>query len=377
MHVLIAPNAFKNSLSASEAAEAIESGLRHSNLNCTCECFPIADGGDGTAELIIERFSGKGIIKEVKDPLGRTISSSFGLIEEGRIAVIEMADASGIKLLRKDELDPLHATTHGTGELIRFALDEGVRRIIIGLGGSATVDGGVGIVKALGGRFLNSDGEELSDLPESLVDLDKIDLSGVDQRVRDCEIIILCDVDNKLLGDKGAALVFGPQKGAAPKDVLKLEASLTRLRNVMFEETGKDLGLINHGGAAGGSAAGLNAFLGGKLVNGADYFLKLTGFEESVKKADLIITGEGSIDEQTLQGKGPFAVAQMAKKYNLKVIGLAGKVPEKENKELRENFDVLMAIGNGPTDVTTAMQFTRENLIRTAREVGNLIALKK
>jgi glycerate kinase len=280
-------------------------------------------------------------------------------------------------LLKAEELDPLHATSFGTGELIRFALDEGVNRIIIGLGGSATVDGGVGIVKALGGRFLNSDGRELSDLPESLVDLDKIDLSGFDQRVMDCEIIVLCDVDNILLGDKGAAKVFGPQKGASPKGVLTLEASLVGLRNVVLEESGKDIGQVKRGGAAGGSAAGLYAFLRGELVNGADYFLKLTGFEESFKKTDIVITGEGSIDEQTLQGKGPFAVAQMAKKYNLKVIGLAGKVPERKNKALRESFDVLLAIGNGPTDVGNAMLLTLENLIRTAVEIGNLLAFEK
>jgi glycerate 2-kinase len=377
MQILIAPNAFKNCLSAPEVAEAIELGLSRSKLDCTCECFPIADGGDGTASLIIEKFNGRRIEKDVKGPLGCTISSSFGLIDNGRIAVIEMADASGIKLLQKNELDPLHSTTFGTGELIRFALDEGVKRIIIGLGGSATVDGGVGIVKALGGRFLNSIDKELSNLPESLVDLDKIDLSGFDQRIRDCEIIILCDVDNKLLGEKGAAAVFGPQKGANHKDVLQLEASLTRLREVALKERGRDMGQVKHGGAAGGSAAGLNVFLDSKLVNGADYFLRLTGFEESVKKADLVITGEGSIDEQTLNGKGPFTVAQMAKKYNLEVIGLAGKVPVKENKALRQYFDVLMAIGNEPRDLSEAMKLTKENLIRTAKEIGNLIAFKK
>ena len=377
MNILIAPNAFKNSLSAREAALAIEKGLIQSKLNCTCECFPIADGGDGTAELIIEKFKGRRIVKKVKDPLGRPISSAFGLIEEGKTGVIEMADASGLKLLQKKELNPLHATTYGTGELIGFALDEGVSRIIIGLGGSATVDGGTGIVKALGGRFLNSDDKELIDLPESLVDLDKIDLSGVDQRIRDCEIIVLCDVDNKLLGEKGAAAVFGPQKGADNKGVLKLEASLVRLRDVALEETGRDMGQVKHGGAAGGAAAGLFAFLDAKLVNGADYFLKLTGFEESLKKADIVITGEGSIDEQSLEGKGPFAVAQMAKRYNLGVIGLAGKVPEKENKALRKYFDVLMAIGNKPAELAEAMQLTKENLIRTAKEVGNLIAFKR
>jgi glycerate kinase len=375
MQILIAPNAFKNSLSATEVAEAIELGLKQSKLECTYECFPIADGGDGTADLIIDKFCGKRIEKEVKDPLGRAISSSFGLIDEGGTAVIEMADASGLKLLRKNELDPLHATTYGTGELIRFALDEGVSRIIIGLGGSATVDGGTGIVKALGGRFLNSDGKEIEDLPESLIHLDKIDLSGIDQRIRDCEIIVLCDVDNKLLGDKGAAAIFGPQKGTDKRGVLILEASLDRLRDVALEETSRDMGQVKHGGAAGGAAAGLYAFLDAKLVPGADYFLKLTVFEESLQKADFVITGEGSIDAQTLEGKGPFAVALLAKKYNLEVIGLAGKVPEKENKALRKYFDVLLAIGNEPTDLADATKYTKKNLIRTAKEVGNLIAL--
>jgi glycerate kinase len=375
MHILIAPNAFKNSLTALEAARAIEKGLMQSNLACTCECFPIADGGDGTAELIIKKFGGNRITKEVRDPLGRIISSSFGLIDEGRTAVIEMADASGMRLLSEEELDPLHATSFGTGELIKLALNEGVSKIIIGLGGSATVDGGVGILKALGARFLNATDEELTGMPESLVDLNKIDLTRLDPRVFDCEITVLCDVDNKLLGSMGAASVFGPQKGASTEGVLKLEASLSKLRDVALKETGRDMVAVKHGGTAGGSAAGLYAFLDGKLVNGADHFLKLTGFEQSLKISDLVITGEGSIDEQTLQGKGPFAVARMAKKSNLPVIGLAGKVPMIKNEAISPYFDVLLAIGNGPADIVTAMQFTSENLIRTSCEMGNLLAL--
>lgn len=377
MHILIAPNAFKNSLSAWEAAEAIEKGLKQSKLDCTCECFPIADGGDGTAELIITKFKGKRIEKEVKDPLGRIISSSFGLIDDGRTAVIEMADASGLRLMSKDRLDPIFATSFGTGQLISYALDEGVSKIIIGLGGSATVDGGVGILKALGVRFIFKNSVEIFEQVEGLTLLNHIDLSGLDPRVKDCEITVLCDVENRLLGEKGAATVFGPQKGASPKDIITLEKSLSRLRYIALKETGRDMGKVKHGGAAGGAAAGLYAFLDAKLMDGAEYFLKFTRFEESVKKADLVITGEGSIDEQTLQGKGPFAVAQMAKKHNLGVIGLAGKVPERENEALRQYFDVLMAIGNGPTDVDSAMKLTRENLIRTAGEVGNLLALKK
>jgi glycerate kinase len=377
MHILIAPNAFKNSLTAWEVAQAIEKGLKQSKLTCTCECFPIADGGDGTAGLIIKKFDGNRITKKVRDPLGRIISSSFGLIDDGHTAVIEMADASGLRLLNEDELDPLLATTFGTGELIKLALDEGVSRIIIGLGGSATVDGGIGIVKALGARFLNSEDEELLDMPKSLVYLNKIDLSGLDPRVFDCDITVLCDVDNKLLGSMGAAAVFGPQKGASSEGVLKLEASLSKLRNVALKETGRDMGAVVSGGAAGGSAAGLYAFLNATIVNGAEYFLKLTGFEESLKISDLVITGEGSIDEQTMLGKGPYAVALMAKKRNLAVIGLAGKVPMKENESLRQYFDVLMAIGHGPTDIATAMQFTVDNLIRTSCEMGNLLAFAK
>jgi len=377
MHILIAPNAFKNSLTASEAAKAIEKGLLQSKLDCTCECFPIADGGDGTGDLIIHQLKGKRISKKVSDPFGRPITSSFGLIEEGRTAVIEMANASGLRLLKNDVLEPLHATTFGTGELIKYALDEGVGRIIIGLGGSATVDGGVGIVEALGGRFLNSKGIALTGMPESLVDLSSIDFSGLDPRVKDCEITVLCDVDNKLLGEMGSAAVFGPQKGADAKSVVKLEASLSRLRDIGFKETGRDMAEVKHGGAAGGSAAGICAFLNGKLVNGADQYLALTGFEERLQKADLVFTGEGSIDVQTLQGKGPFAVANKAKKMKLGVIGLAGMVPLKDNEALKHYFDVLLAIGDGPADLADAMQRTEDNLIRTAREVGDLLALMK
>ena len=365
MHILIAPNAFKNSLSAWEAAEAIELGLKQSKLDCKCECFPIADGGDGTAELIIEKFKGKRIVKDVYDPMGRHINSSFGLIDEGRTAVIEMADASGLRLIGKKRKNPMIATSFGTGQLISYALDEGVRKIIIGLGGSATVDGGEGILRALGVCFTYKFKDKFVEQVEGLALLTHIDLSGLDPRVKDCEIIVLCDVENRMLGKKGAAAVFGPQKGASPKEVVILEESLSRLRYIALKETGRDMGKVKHGGAAGGAAAGLYAFLGARLVDGADFLMKYTGFEESVKKADLVITGEGSIDEQTLQGKGPFAVAQMAKKHNLGVIGLAGKVPERENEALRQYFDVLMAIGNGPADMVTAMQLTRENLIRT------------
>ena len=373
-NILIAPNAFKNSLSAVDAAAAIAKGFLQSKLNCTCTCFPVGDGGDGTANLIIEKFNGKRVAVNVRDPLGREISTSFGLINNGKTAVIEMADASGLRLLNSAELNPLKASSYGTGEMIKRALDEGVDHLIVGMGGSATVDGGTGILQALGVRFLGANGNELIDLPENLPQLSTIDISTIDQRIFACTITVLCDVDNYLLGPLGSANVFGPQKGASAEGVLKLEASLTALRNIVLKEMGKDINLIKHGGAAGGAAAGLNVLLNATLVPGAAYYLELTGFEESLQRANIVLTGEGSIDEQTLQGKAPFAVAQMAKKYGLPVIGLAGKIPTEINAQLAQYFDMLLAINNGPSDIQTAIKNTSADLTRVSTQIGNLLA---
>jgi glycerate kinase len=375
MHILIAPNAFKNSLSAADAAKAIQEGFKKSNLQFTSQCFPVGDGGDGTGELIIKQLNGTVHSVEVHDPLGRIIQSSFGLIEEGRTAVIEMADASGLRLLSASELSPLVTTSHGTGELIKHALDRGVKKIILGIGGSATVDGGCGILNALGVRFLNSNGEELSVAPKDLLDLAEIDSPGLDKRVFDCEIIILCDVDNKLTGKDGAAEVFGPQKGAGKNEVKILDEVLSNFAAIAFQKTGKDLLSVRSGGAAGGTAAGLLGFLNARLVNGIDYFLQLTDFDSALKKCNLVITGEGSIDEQTLNGKGPFGVASRAKSNGIAVIGLAGKVPLEANQNLQQYFDVMLSIGHEPGDLSSAISCSRENLIRTAKQTGNLLAV--
>ena len=376
MHILIAPNAFKGSLDATAAAEAIRNGLRQSKLKCTSECFPVGDGGDGTAILLIQKCGGTIVPAEVHDPLGRKIRAAFGLIDNGNTAVIEMADASGLRLLRHEEFDPLHATTFGTGELIRCALDRGVNKIIIGIGGSATVDGATGILQALGVRFLNAGGKILSNLPEDLAGLESIDLSGLDQRISRCTLTVLCDVENSLLGEEGAAKVFGPQKGATGPAIKKLEAALAKLRDVLFRQTGKDLAVIKHGGAAGGVAAGLQGFLNATLVKGIDYFLDITGFEDALQKADLVITGEGSIDEQTLRGKGPFGVALRAREKNVPVIGLAGRVALEADAPLRQYFIQLLAIGHASVEMDKAMQNTAQDLQRTAMELGNQLAVK-
>ena len=374
MHILIAPNAFKNSLSATDAAKAIRAGLLDGGFNGSVECFPVGDGGDGTASLIVQHFGGFFIDVDAHDPLGRKVKTSVGFVDEGKTAVIEMADISGLKLLKQKELDPLHATSFGCGELILAALDRGAVKIILGIGGSATIDGGSGALQAMGARFLDRSKNELSGLPENLTDLDTIDISCIDKRIFNAEFIILCDVDNFLLGQKGAASVFGPQKGASEREVIQLENALTRLRDVSLIQTGLDMNKLRHGGAAGGISAGLNIFLNARLVQGIEYFLDMTGFDESLENTDILITGEGSIDQQTLEGKAPYGVARRAKKKNIRVIGLAGSIPSTTNRELDRYFDVLMAINQPYEDLETAILHTEANLRQTSFQLSKMIS---
>jgi len=374
MRILVAPNAFKNSLAATDVAEAIKEGLDESKLHCTVDCFPVGDGGDGTAELLLKYQNGSTITATVHDPLMRRISSSFGLTPDNKTAVIETANASGLRLLRTNELDPLHASSYGTGELIKRSLGRGVSRIIMCIGGSATVDGGVGLMQALGFQFLDKDEKELTNMPETLVNLEKIDFSRVDEKVKQRKIVVLCDVENVLLGNDGAAAVFGPQKGAKPVDVKKLERSLTKLSSIILKQTGKDVPTLKSGGAAGGMAAGLVAFLNAELVNGIDYFLSFTKFDESLEGKDLVITGEGSIDMQTLNGKGPFGVAKRAKEQSIPVIGLAGSISKEAVEPLRQYFDVLLSINIEPMELADALLLAPNNLKKTAKAIGDSLA---
>ncbi|GGB13185.1 glycerate kinase [Puia dinghuensis] len=358
MNILIAPNAFKNSLPADGAATAILLGLQQSRLHFTGECFPVGDGGDGTGDLLIKKLGGVVLEAPVRDPFGRERQATFGFIPASETAIIEMANASGIRLLKKTELDPLRALSTGTGDLIRAALDQNARHIIIGMGGSATVDGGAGILTALGVRFTD----------------EAIDTSGLDPRLAATELTILCDVDNPLLGPRGAAAVFGPQKGASPHAVQQLEANLQRLADNIYKTTGKDITTIPSGGTAGGAAAGLYGVLNASLVNGIEYFLQLTGFDDALQHSDLVITGEGSIDEQTLRGKAPFGVALHAKHAGIPVIGLAGKLPQNTTR-LDDYFDVLLSISRRLVPPAEAIKHTAANLTATSRALGNLLAL--
>jgi glycerate 2-kinase len=382
MHILIAPNAFKNSLSATEAAQAIQRGFEtralprtHDHPPLTTECFPVGDGGDGTGDLLIERLGGQRIAAQVRDPFGRPISTWWGLAGNGRTAIIEMANASGLRLMDRNELDPLKASSIGTGDLILAALDRNVERIILGMGGSATVDGGTGILQALGVKFFNADGQLLKNLPEDLTDLAAMDMDDFDPRLGKVELTVLCDVANPLTGPQGAAAIFGPQKGASEQDVQKLDACLQQLARVIHTQTGKVLSTLPRAGTAGGAAGGLYGVLGARLVSGIDYFLEITGFEAALDRCDWVITGEGSIDEQTLQGKAPHGVATCAKKKGKPVIALAGKVPLHEIPQLKEYFDVLLPISHGPVDLPYALRNTAPDLERTAAQLGNLLIL--
>lgn len=376
MKIVIAPNAFKNSLDAAAVAEAISKGLKQSNLMCETICFPVGDGGDGTGALLTAHFNAKKITVKVHDPLRRIIDAAFGFDEKNKTAIIEMADASGLRLLKPNEYDPLHATTFGTGELIKSALDKDAKKIIICIGGSATVDAATGILQALGAKFYDINENELQHLPASLKDVHAVNLLNLDKRILQTEMTVLCDVENTFLGEHGAVKIFGPQKGASEDDIKLLEEGFKRLCNIVYDESGRDMSMIKYGGAAGGIAAGLHTFLHAKLVNGIEHFLSITQFQEVLKDADFVITGEGSIDLQTLEGKAPYGVAVAAKKYNIPVIAIAGKVPLETNKELNKYFDVLLPINNEAMELSQAIQHTSENLERTAKLLGNLLYTK-
>jgi glycerate kinase len=280
--------------------------------------------------------------------------------------VIELAEASGLRRLRREEFDPLRATTLGTGELIRCALDYGANRILLAVGGSATVDGGAGILQALGVRFRNAQSADLSDLPEDLVALESMDLSGLDSRALRCGLTVLCDVENPLLGPQGAAPIFGPQKGATESTVKKLELVLTNFAGAVRRGTGRDITMFKHGGAAGGVAAGLHGVLNAGLVKGIDCFLDLTGFEAALSKADLVITGEGRLDGQTLEGKGPIGVALRARKKKIPVIALAGRIAPEALPALGRHFDQVLPITDASVELETALRETAVNLEQAA-----------
>lgn len=321
--VVVAPDKFKGSLTAVEAAEAIAEGLTAGCPEIDVVVLPVADGGDGTVQAAIAAGYRASTIT-VRGPTGEPVQADIAI--KGETAVLELAEASGLSRLPGGRPAALTASTYGTGELVRHALDVGARRIVLGIGGSATTDGGAGMVQALGARFLDADGRELVPGGAALLDLDHIDDTGLDPRLKEVDVVLASDVDNPLIGDRGAATVFGPQKGASADDVELLETALTRYCDVVQRDTGARIDAIPGGGAAGGAGAGAMAFLGARSTSGIGLVLDVIGFAQAVAGADLVVTGEGSLDAQSLAGKAPVGVANAASQSGVPVVALVGRL---------------------------------------------------
>ena len=374
MKILVAAGAFKQSLTAAGACAAIARGLEESGLGATIEQLPIADGGNGTLDAFLAA-GGERITVPVVDPLMRPISADYGLIDEGRTAVIEMALASGLELLQPDELNPLVASTYGSGQLMADALARGVERIIIGLGGSATVDGGMGCLNALGLQLLDASGVAIPPGGGGLASLAHIDAGGMDKRWRDVEVVIASDVENPTLGERGAARIFGPQKGADPAIVKQLERNMRHCFTLVHEQTGVDVRTAKGGGAAGAFAAGLMAFLNCRLESGIDLVLTHNRFREKLTDCALVITGEGQIDAQTLDGKGPLGVAKLAAAQGVPTIAIVGGLNIGDRLLHEAGVQAAFSIVDKPMPLEDALANAAELTRRAALRLGYVLRL--
>lgn len=369
MKIIIAPGAFKNSLSASQVAMAIRQGLSQSGLQADLHMIPIADGGNGTLDAFLAN-GGERVKVNVMDPLMRPVKAEYGLIDNGKTAVVEMALASGMELLKPEELNPLIATTYGTGQLMRSAKDRGAKKIIVGMGGSATVDGGMGCLRAIGLKLLDKDGYEISHGGGGLDQIETIDTSEMDDAWQEIEIIVASDVENPTLGEKGAAHVFGPQKGASPQMVTILEANLTHCFNKVFEQTGKDVREVEGGGAAGAFSAGLLAFTNCKIVSGIDLILEQNNFVNLLDDAQIVITGEGQMDSQTIDGKGPIGVARLAKEHDVPTIALVGGLNVDDTLLHKAGLQAVFPVVDKPMELELALTRAEELVRRAALRLG-------
>ena len=369
VRVVVAPNALKGSLSPFEAASAIARGVLAADASADIVSLPIADGGDGTSAVLCAARSGTTRETIVADPLGRPVRASFGLLDGGRTAVLDVATASGIALLEPHERDPLVASSRGTGKLLSSALDAGVETVILGVGGSATVDGGAGLLAALGVALLDSSGAPISNGGGGLARLARIDLSRAHSALSRVKLRIACDVDSTLLGPHGAARMFGPQKGASAEGVLELEHNLNHFADVIEQTTGRDVRSVVSGGAAGGIAAGLFGVLGATLEPGIDLVLETVGFDQALEGADLVITAEGFLDEQSLRNKGPCGVGRWAKRRSVPVIALAGGIADDVRPSDFADFAGMFSICRRPMTLKEAMQRASELLEQASESV--------
>jgi len=380
--IVIAPDSYKGCLSALDVANIIESAILEFYPKINIVKVPIADGGEGTVDALVTATKGKFIYSEVLNPLGEKILAKWGILGDGTSAVIEMASASGLPLVPKEKRNPYITSTFGTGQLILSALNAKCKKIVIGIGGSATNDGGAGMAKALGVKFFDESDNELEEGGLALQKLKRIDISNIDPRIKDVEILVACDVDNPLCGPRGASAVYGPQKGATPEMVKELDKALLNFSKVSKEATGKDVKDIPGAGAAGGLGAGLMLFTNASLIPGVELVLKITGFDTLVRDADLVITGEGNTDFQTVFGKAPVGVAKAAKKYNIPVICISGGLGDGYESVFENGIDAIISISSKPASLeecmlngTTLLKSATKRLIRVL-QVGMLIGKK-
>lgn len=375
--ITVAVDSFKGSLSSREVAEAFEAGFKSQFPDCEVVKVSIADGGEGTVDALVETLDGQFIEAQVADPLGRKISARYGVIDGGHTAVMEMSAASGLPLIAPTERNPLRTSTYGTGEMIVDAIERGCRKFLVGIGGSATNDGGTGMLRALGFRFLDAEGNELIGGGEILERIDQIDDSAARVELADCEFIVACDVTNPLYGPEGAAYVFAPQKGADAAMVERLDRGLRNYARAIEQFNGVEVASMAGAGAAGGLGGGFKALLGASLERGIDMVLSAMQFSKIIAGSDLVITGEGRIDRQTTMGKAPSGVLREATAQGIPTIAIGGAV--QPCAELNESgFAAVLPVVAGPIALEVAMQRDTaiENVRRTATQIARILTLK-
>ena len=367
--ILISPQEFKESLTGLEVANAIQEGINKADSKIKTSLVPVADGGDGTLQTMVDVTGGKIITETVRDPLGRNIDSVWGKLGDDNSAVIEMAKASGLALLNENEKSATLTSTYGTGQLFKFALDQGIDNFIIGIGGSATNDGGAGFVSALGAKLYDENGKEVESNGISLSSIRDIDMSNFDKRVKNTSVRVACDVTNPLCGNEGASAIFGPQKGANPEEVNLLDKNLLHWASLIKDQLGKDILNVPGAGAAGGLGAGLMAFTDAELSIGANIVLDSLNYDEHLRDVDLVIVGEGSTDKSTQFNKSPVAVAMRAKKLGIPVICLSGSIGEGYSESRDLGISSFFSIVSGPTELKYAIENAHELIVKSTEEI--------
>ena len=375
MKIVIDPDSFKGSLSAAEVAEAIKTGFRAVYPDAEYVKVPMADGGEGTVQSLVDATSGTIITELVSGPMGYMVAGFFGILGDRQTAVIEMAAASGIHWVRPKERDVFLASSFGTGQLINAALDRGCDKLIVGLGGSATIDGGMGMMKAFGAQFLDQGGAQLAPDVRALLQLARIDLQYLDPRLDKTEIVVACDVDNPLCGENGAAMVFGPQKGATEEDIAVLDQALTRYGDILSANAGRDIASEPGAGAAGGMGAAFIGLIDAVLKPGVDIVIEIVDLANSLVDANLVITGEGRVDNQTIHGKTPTGVAKVAKSCNLPVICITGSVEDGADFTHQLGIDEIYSVTEGDYDLTEVLIEAEHKLTQAAQNIAKSLNL--